>query len=39
MEKARFMAPMEYSPHGKAIMAPMEYTLMTYSPNGKDIVL
>ena len=30
---------MEYSPNGKRIMAPMEYTLMVYSSNGKGMVL
>ena len=38
MEKAWFMAPMEFSPNGKGIAAPMEYTLMVYSPNGKGKV-
>ena len=39
MEKTWFMAPMEYSPMEKDIMAQMEYTLMVYSPNGKGMVL
>ena len=26
------MAQMEYSPNGKGIMAPREYSLMVYSP-------
>ena len=30
------MAPMKYSTTGKDIIAPMEYTPMFYSPNGKD---
>ena len=38
-EKAWFMAPMEYSPNGKCIMAPMEYTLKVYSPKGKGMLL
>ena len=38
MEKAWFMAPMEYIPNGKGIIVPIEYTLTVYSPNGKDIV-
>ena len=39
MEKTWFMAPVEYNPNGKDIMAPMEYILMVHSPNGKGIVL
>ena len=39
MEKAWFMAPMEYSPNGKGIMAPVEYTPMVCSPNGKVMFL
>ena len=39
MEKAWFMAPMEFSPNGQGIPAPMEYTLMIYSPSGKCKVL
>ena len=39
MVNAWFMAPMEYSPYGKAIMAPIEYTLKVCSPNWKGIVL
>ena len=35
MKKAYFMAPMKYSPSGKDIMAPMEYTLKVYSPMKK----
>ena len=34
MEKAWFMAP-----NGKGIMASMEYSLITYSPNGTGMVL
>ena len=34
MEKAWFMAP-----NGKGIMASMEYSLITYSPNGRGMVL
>ena len=30
---------MVYGPDGKDIMAPIEYTLMVYSPNGKGMVL
>ena len=39
MGKASFMALKEYSPNGKGIMAPLEYTFMLYRPNGKGIVL
>ena len=39
MEKAWFMAPMEYSPFGRDIMVPMDYTPMVNSPNGKGMVL
>ena len=39
MEKAWFMAPMEYSPFGRDIMAPMDYTPMVNNPNGKGMVL
>ena len=39
MEKAWFMASMEYSPNGGGIIAPMEYTPIVYSPNGKDMLL
>ena len=39
MEKARFLAPVEYRPYGKGIMAPMKHTFMVYSPNGKGMVL
>ena len=39
MKKTWFMAPMEYSPYGKGIMASMEYTLMVYNLNGKGLVL
>ena len=39
MEKAWFMAPIEYNPNGKDILPPMEYTLMVYIPNGKGMVL
>ena len=34
-EKAWFMAPMKYSPSGKGVIAPREYTSMVYSPYGK----
>ena len=34
-----FMAPMEHSPNGKGIMAPMEYSPMIYSPSGKIMFL
>ena len=37
IEKAKFMMQMEYSPNG--IMAPREYSLVVYSPNGKGMVL
>ena len=30
---------MIYGPNGKGIIAPMEYTLMVYSPNGECMVL
>ena len=30
---------MEYNPNRKSLIAPMEYTLMAYSPNGKGTVL
>ena len=30
---------MVYDPNGKVFMAPMECTLMVYSPNGKGMVL
>ena len=33
------MAQMEHNPNGKVIMAPMEQSLMFYSPNGKGMVL
>ena len=39
MDKAWFMAPMEYSPNGKYVMAPMEYIPKFNSPNGKGMVL
>ena len=39
MEKAWFMAPMEYIPNRKGIMVPIEYALMVYSPNRKGIIL
>ena len=39
MEKAWFMAQMEYSPNGKDIMTPMEYITKVNSPNGKSMVL
>ena len=39
IEKAWFMVPIEYSPNGKDIMTPIEYTSMVYSPNGKLMFL
>ena len=39
MEKAWFMAPMEYILNGKGIIVPIESTLTLYSPNGKGMVL
>ena len=39
IEKAWFLALMEYSPNGKRIMALMEYILMVYSSNGKGMAL
>ena len=39
IEKAWFMAPMEYIPNKKGIMVPIEYALMVYSPNRKGMVL
>ena len=39
MEKAWSMALMEYNPNGKGVMAPIEYTLMVYSPSEKGMVL
>ena len=33
MEKLWLMAPVEYSPNGKGIMASIKYTLMVYSPH------
>ena len=39
MEKAWFIALMEYRRKGKSIMASMEYTLMVYSSNGEDMIL
>ena len=39
MEKAWFMTPTEYKPHGRGIMAPTKYTLMVNSPNRKGMVL
>ena len=35
MENVWFKSPMEYSPDGKGIIVPMEYTHMVYNPNGK----
>ena len=32
-------AAMKHNINGKGIMAPMEYTLLVYSPNGKSMVL
>ena len=39
MEKAQFLAPVEYSPNGKSIMAPMKHTPMIYNLNEKGMVL
>ena len=39
MEKTLIMTPVECRPNEKGIMATMEYTLMVYSANGKDMVL
>ena len=39
MEKAWFMAPMDYTLNGKGIMAPKDYTLILYSPIKKGMVL
>ena len=39
MEKAWSMALMEYNPNGKGVMAPIEYTLMIYSPSENVLVL
>ena len=39
VEKAWFLGPMEYGSNGKGIIVPMEYTLMVYSSNEKDMVL
>ena len=33
--KGNVYGPMEYSPNGNGIMAPVEYIFMVYSPNGK----
>ena len=33
------MAPMEYSPNGKYVMAPMEYIPKFNSPDGKGMIL
>ena len=33
------MVPMEYSPFGRDIMAPMDYTPMVNSPNGKGMIV
>ena len=38
MEKAWFMASMEYSPNWKDIMTPIDYTPMVNSPYEKDMV-
>ena len=38
MEKAWFMAPMEYSPNEKDIIAPMEYIPKFNSANEKGMV-
>ena len=35
LEKVWSMALMEYSSNGKGIMAPMEFSPMVYSSNGK----
>ena len=39
MEKAWFMVPMEYSPSGKYIIAPLENTLKVFGPNRKGMDL
>ena len=39
VEKAWFLGPVDYSPNGKSIMAPMEHTSMVYSFNEKGMVL
>ena len=39
MEKAWSMTLMEHNPNRKDILAPTEYTLMVYIPNGNDMVL
>ena len=39
MKKAWFMAPMEYNPNGKGIIASVKYTFIVYSPNGKSMIL
>ena len=39
LEKATFMAKMEYNPNGKDIMAPREYSFVGYRPNRKGMVL
>ena len=39
MEKTLITTPVECRPNEKGIMATMEYTLMVYSANGKDMVL
>ena len=39
MEKAWFMVPMEYSPSGKYIIAPLENTLKVFRPNRKGMDL
>ena len=39
MEKAWFMAPMEYIPNRKGIIVLIEYTITVNSPNEKDMVL
>ena len=39
MKKSWFIAPMKYNPNGKAVMAPMEFSFMVYSSNGKSMIL
>ena len=39
MEKAWFMAPMEYIPNRKGIIVPIEYTITVNISSEKDMVL
>ena len=39
MEKAWYLASMEYSPNGKSIIAPMKHTPMIYNFNEKGMIL